>query len=149
MGLDMYLTKKNYIGAKFEHNHITGKIELFQDGKPININLNRVTYIIEEIGYWCKANAIHGWFVENVQDGNNDCNEYYVSDEQIQELLNIVNKILENNSLAEELLSTQTGFFFGETDYDEYYFEELENTRKILENALKEEDGEIYYQASW
>ena len=27
----------------------------------------------EEVGYWRKANAIHGWFVRNVQNGKDDC----------------------------------------------------------------------------
>ena len=29
--------------------------------------------IIEQVGYWRKANQIHNWFVENVQDGEDDC----------------------------------------------------------------------------
>ena len=31
-----------------------------------------------EVAYWRKANAIHGWFVYNIQDGVDDQNEYYV-----------------------------------------------------------------------
>lgn len=149
MGLDMYLINKKYIGANYEHNKITGKIELFQDGKLININLDRVTYIEEEIGSWRKSNAIHNWFVDNVQDGEDNCEYHYVSDEKLEELLNIVNQILNDHDLAEVLLPTQNGFFFGSTDYDDWYFEDLKDTKEILEKALKEEYGDIYYLSSW
>ena len=30
-------------------------------------------HIAEQVGYWRKANAIHQWFVDNVQDGEDDC----------------------------------------------------------------------------
>jgi hypothetical protein len=57
MGLDMYLRKRIYIGANFEHNKIAGVIYLTQDGVPLKINQNRITYIIEECGYWSKWNT--------------------------------------------------------------------------------------------
>ena len=49
--------------------------------------------IIEEVGYWRKANAIHKWFVDNIQDGEDDCGYYEVAPEQLEELLNICNLI--------------------------------------------------------
>jgi hypothetical protein len=41
--------------------------------------------------------------------------------------------------VAKELLPTQAGFFFGSTDYDEYYYEDLVYTRDLLdkENASR------------
>ena len=39
-----------------------------------------------KVAYWRKANAIHGWFVDNIQDGVDDQNEYYVSKEKLEEL---------------------------------------------------------------
>ncbi len=46
--------------------------------------LNKVTYIIEDCGYWRKANGIHAWFVQNVQEGEDDCKEYYVSQSKLE-----------------------------------------------------------------
>lgn len=60
--------------------------------------------------------------------------------------------IIENTFVAEELLPTQDGFFFGGTDYDEYYVEDLKNTIKIIDNVLATTDFEtqmIYYRSSW
>ena len=149
MGLDMYLTKKVYIGANYEHNKVTGSINIKQGDTPIVIRLNKVVEITEEMGYWRKANAIHNWFVKNVQKGEDDCKEYYVSKDQLIKLLRTVKDVISDHSKAEELLPTTSGFFFGGTEYDEYYFDDLTNTEKIIEKALNEPNGNYYYHSSW
>ena len=102
MGLDMYLIRKKYVGAKYKHNNVTGVIDIRTNGKTIPIDFKKVSYIEEEVGYWRKANAIHNWFVENVQDGEDDCREYSVSVEQLQELLDTCKRVLKNHDLAED-----------------------------------------------
>jgi len=157
MGLDMYLRKKIYIGANFGNNNVKGAIHLTkgENNTPVKINLNKVTYIIEDAGDWRKANQIHAWFVENVQEGEDNCKEYYVSDDKLEELLSLCKKIKANPTLAPELLPTQDGFFYGSTDYDEYYWEDIDSTIKIIEDVFSEkgENGyypfEVYYQSSW
>ena len=63
--------------------------------------------------------------------------------------------VKEQKDKAPELLPTQSGFFFGGTNYDEYYFESNDYTIGIIEEILKEvnERGylpeEYYYQSSW
>ena len=91
----MYLNKKIYIGAEYDFNGIEGKIEITQHGKPIPINFNKVTYITEEAVYWRKANQIHKWFVDNIQNGVDDCGEYYVSKENLEALLKKINDLFE------------------------------------------------------
>jgi hypothetical protein len=105
----------------------------------------------DEAAYWRKANAIHHWFVENVQRGIDDCKEYEVTKAQLEELLSTVNKVLDDFSLAEELLPTTTGFFFGGTEYDEAYLEDLKITKESLDRILKEhcDTDTYYYQSSW
>lgn len=148
MGLDMYLTKRVYVGAEYEHRNVSGIIDISVDGEKLPVNFNKVSEIIERAGYWRKANHIHAWFVKNVQDEKDDCGDYYVSEENMKELLDAVNQVLDNHDLAEELLPIQEGFFFGGTEYDEYYFSDLEETREILEEALKS-SGDFYYHSSW
>jgi hypothetical protein len=157
MGLDMYLRKKIYIGANYERNNVKGEINITrgEDNTPVKINLNKVTYIIEDAGYWRKANAIHRWMVESVQNDEDDCKEYYVSDDKLEELLSVCKQVKANPILAPELLPTQEGFFFGGTDYEECYWNDIDCTIKIIEDIFseKEENGyypfEIYYQSSW
>lgn len=54
---------------------------------------NSVT-IVSSVGYWRKANAIHKWFVENVQDGEDNCEEYDVSLEKLRDLLETCMKVI-------------------------------------------------------
>lgn len=147
MGLDMYLTKKIYVGANYEHNKVTGRITIKKDGVPVKVNLKRVTYIEEEAMYWRKCNAIHKFFVNTVQHGNDDCKPYYVSHEVLRDLYNRCCLILADHSKAHELLPTQDGFFFGSTEYDEWYFQDLENTVKALKEL--DDNADYEYQSSW
>jgi hypothetical protein len=77
MGLDMFLEGKEYIEPKSWPR---------QPGE--------LTYKIYELGYWRKANAIHWWFVENVQNGEDDCREYYVSLENLHKLRDTCEAVL-------------------------------------------------------
>ena len=49
--------------------------------------------ISEEVAYWRKANQIHKWFVDNIQNGEDDCGSYEVSKKQLEELLGICEEI--------------------------------------------------------
>jgi len=150
MGLDMYLYKKTYV-KHWEHNGDNNyKVEVSKAGKPVNIDPKKVTYIVEEAGYWRKANQIHNWFVENVQNGKDECQESYVSREQLEELLGVCRIVKIDKEKAEQLLPTQSGFFFGGTEYDEYYYQDIDSTIEILEEALGDESADDFaYRASW
>lgn len=135
-------------------------------------------------GRWRKANAIHRWFVENVQSGVDDCGDYYVSRERIEALRETCKRALAAAQVAHgqpvhngttfragqepeqhfeqgraalngeelaEILPTQGGFFFGPTDYDEYYLQDLEETVEKLDRVLSTtpEYADFHYRASW
>ncbi len=149
MGLDMYLDKRTYV-QYWEHNGDENyEVEVTKGGEPTKIDRKKVKYIIEEAGYWRKANQIHQWFVDNVQGGEDNCAEYYVSSDKLAELLDLCKKVQADNSLAEVLLPTVSGFFFGGTQYDEWYFKDIDNTIQILEEALADKGGDFYYSSSW
>ena len=148
MGLDMYLKGKRYLSSYFNEgdNEKACKIaELFPE-----INGQEIKEVMIEAGYWRKANAIHKWFVDNVQEGEDDCGNYYVGREQLAELRELCQKVLADRSLAAELLPPQSGFSFGGTDIDEYYFADLGQTIKIIDNALTlPESWDFEYHSSW
>ncbi len=156
MGLDMYLQKRTYV-KQWEHNGDDNfKVEVTKKGEVVShIKPERVSYIEEEVGYWRKANHIHRWFVENVQDGKDDCGSYYVEESQLEELMETCKKVIDNPALSEDLLPTQSGFFFGSTEYDEWYMGDVKSTIDIIESLLSERnekgyvDGSIYYSSSW
>ena len=149
MGLDMYLNKRTYV-QYWEHNGDDNyEVKVTKGGKPTKIDPKKVKYIIEEAGYWRKQNQIHRWFVENVQNGVDNCGEYYVDIDDLKTLLDLCEKVKADHSLAEELLPSASGFFFGGTEYDEWYFNGIDNTIEILKEALEDERGDYYYSSSW
>ena len=100
--------------------------------------------------YWRKVNAVHKWFVDNVQNGEDDCDEYYVSHDQLKELLTTARQCLFNKN--PNLLPPQEGFFFGNTDIDEWYWHGIKDTIKQLKKLVELPNFEklsFYYQSSW
>jgi hypothetical protein len=152
----MYLSKKTYV-KQWEHKGDENfQVEVTKKGETVShIKSERISYVEEEVGYWRKSNQIHNWFVQNVQNGTDDCGTYFVSEEQLEELLELCKRVIENNELADELLPSTDGFFFGSTNYDEWYFKDLSDTIKIIETLLSERnedgylDGDVYYHSSW
>jgi len=152
MGLDMYLTADRYL-LEFQeedkkNSEVVGKI--FPE---LSENM-RVKEITAEILYWRKANAIHKWFVDNVQDGVDECQKSYVTQENLQNLLETCKAVLASPNQAETLLPSQSGFFFGGTEYDLWYTKNIEKTVEVLENIVPRMETDFrqwtfYYQTSW
>jgi hypothetical protein len=140
--------------------------------------------IMEQVGYWRKANQIHNWFVDAVQNGEDDCRYHNeVTKEILEDLLDTCETVLKNSELVEgqiqngyhfehgemvpdmcdgkyikdpsiamELLPSASGFFFGGTDYDEYYLDDIKETIDIITKVLETTDFDkemIYYVSSW
>lgn len=192
MGLDQYLEKCDRKMWGYRDLYLpevkTNKPELYEELKPYIIQRGGEYFhwesLFEEVGYWRKANAIHKWFVDNVQNGEDNCNIYEVSRDQLEELLKICKRVkkhsklvpgsinngyqsngnggvepiiedgmcIEDPTYAAKYLPTQCGFFFGSTDYDEWYMNDIDYTIKTLDKVLKETDFDtqmIAYQSSW
>ena len=180
MGLDMYLERKQrcnlnelsdaerlYNDDEYDSEEVQTLEKLaktfnnfgsiIERYKGFNVYLRgsenfKYTSFGQEVGYWRKANHIHKWFVDNVQNGTDDCAEYEVSQERLVELRQVCEDVLRNKSKASKLLPSESGFFFGGTDYDEYYFNKIVNTIEIIDKVLESTDFEndmITYQSSW
>jgi len=104
----------------------------------------------KEVGYWRKFNALHAWFVETFQDGVDECQSSIVDPNQLQDLYTDLLKINKKN--AKDILPTAGGFFFGGTEYDEYYWQDIEGFVKFLLIFFEQYDFEehtLVYRASW
>lgn len=161
MGLDMYLRANQYISRNDWTRSPSGELQ-----DQINPVFNEIVERLEmkdvidnsgfagisvdlPMGYWRKANQIHNWFVENVQDGDDDCNKYWVTRKQLEKLKATCEEVLAHKELAEDLLPTASGFFFGSSTYDEYYYGDLQNTIDIINRCLKTDFDSFEYQSSW
>ena len=164
MGLDMYLSARKYIN----------KIDWSALNKQTDLDYSAATFpqwneIVDVAGlsdvankndiygvnvsvncaYWRKSNQIHKWFVDNVQDGEDNCGEYYVSQDKLKQLLNTCKEALATKNPS--LLPPQEGFFFGSYDIDQYYWGDIKNTIKQLERVSNLPDFErlsFSYQSS-
>ena len=154
MGLDMYLMRKVQVSqSKMYKPEYRMSIDVRLAGKrhPY-IDHKKVNYLELEAIYWRKANHIHKWFVDNCQNGQDDCKDYPISIEQLKILRDLSQSVLDNHKNASSILPTQSGFFFGGTEYDEYYYKDLEHTVKEIDNILiipEEHQGDFYYYSSW
>jgi len=171
MGLDMYLYKKTYVGVYEEDENNRHNVEIKLRGN--NYNFQNVKYIVEEAGYWRKANAIHHWFIQHVGGGREESREMYVTTDDLENLYDLcVHAHLSKDPTGLEPIG---GFFFGSTDVDEWYWRYILNTIRILKpivdnkkaiEKLREEypedwydyltaelhqelDSEYSYEASW
>ena len=154
MGLDMYLTAEKYL-SKFDPadaQKITQLNDIF-DIEGDADNDYGAQSVVFRVAYWRKANAIHQWFVDNVQDGIDECQKAYVSREQLVELLELCKQIIANPKKGKTLLPTASGFFFGSTDYDQYYLDDIQLTvdrlNKVLTDPALNNGVDFYYQSSW
>ena len=170
MGLDMYLTAKRYLWNG-EDDAIGQKIgeAIGIKGDPEN-RFRGCSLVVKGIEldamYWRKANAIHGWFVDHCQDGEDDCREYEVDREQLEELRDLCSKILKRHEDmktmsedeleeleeidGEESLEPTEGFFFGSTEKDEWYYQDLRDTVEGLTKCLELPKNYYFiYRSSW
>lgn len=126
---------------------------------------------IEQVARLVKTNQIFNWFIENVMDEKIDNGYYEVGREQIECLLNKCKRIIDSlvlvgknqynddeytvdERVAKELLPLmeKRGHFFGPTEYNNLYANQIVEAANILENILTTTDFEqqtIYFNATW
>ena len=157
MGLDMYLYRREYVSG-WENTFISekpGMTELYAaiadyfetgrcDGSPH-------MYVDICVAYWRKANAIHKWFC-SLDEDKDECQKIYVTMDNLLELRDLCQRVFDDPSLAEELLPSQAGFFFGSTDYDDWYITDIKLTIDQIDRILKpikSDYADFIYRASW
>ena len=141
----MYLYARQFAFNGFKNQELYNKI--VQEA-PFALDTASVQV---QVAYWRKANQIHKWFVDHVQDGNDNCEEYRVTRDQLQLLVDNCKLVLMNKEEAPNLLPPQEGFFFGSYEYDEFYWQDIQDTIEQLEKILNEypEEWDFQYQSSW
>ena len=104
-------------------------------------------YYAESDAYFRKVNFVYHFFAPKLED---EC--CFVTKADLEELISRCEKVMADHSLAKELLPTQNGFFFGSTDYDDWYYEDVEDCKKQMTKLLDDFDEEtdvIYVIMSW
>ena len=151
MGLDMYLRLKHR--ADFDKS-----FETFDNAHGSQWQCKEKIY---DVQYWRKANAVHKWFVDNVQHGEDDCGRYHVTVDNLKQLRSDCRNAMEcydegNIEDAAMFMPSQSGFFFGSTDYDEWYREDIQRTFDACNNLIRTIESPdrkdwliVEYESSW
>lgn len=148
MGLDMYMYRKLYI-KNWEHTAKENRYEVTvkRNGEVLE-DWSNPTYIEKEVGYWRKFNALHGYIVNEFAGGLDNCEQIYLSKEDLQKILDTLIDTYETKD-ASKLPPTE-GFFFGSTDVDEYYWDDVKQSIEAFKTYVADnEEVDYFYTASW
>lgn len=121
---------------------------------PYNAVFNQYGHI-QEIHYFRKFNALHKWVCDNCElpDGEDNCVFIPINLGQWRKLYKITGKILAaydegkdwndepddaSVQLACRLFPTTSGFFFGDLDYNNWYFDDLRKLRDVVWSSILE-----------
>lgn len=156
MGLDMYLYRREYLSNRSWGSDNEKEKAAFQSiVEAIGIEPTKESPHIHVevcVAYWRKANAIHKWFCD-LDDGKDECQNIYVTRKNLVELRDLCASVISQPAMAMDVLPPQEGFFFGSSDVDEWYLEDMKNTinqiEKILESVPEDTWNDFIYKASW
>jgi len=102
-----------------------------------------------DLGYWRKANSIHAYFTRDLEDGEDNMRNVHVNKKDLMDLKERCIKVLAGGpEVAKELLPTAAGFFWGDTDYGEWYLRDIQDTLEIVSEVLddwKPNDRVFYF----
>jgi hypothetical protein len=157
----MYLSARKYVGRNDYSDRQNVKVssdfnimvDLAPEGLTKYSDFGGIS-VSYPVGYWRKANAIHGWFVNELAGGVDECQDIYVPREKLVELRDLCKSAVSQPAMAGEILPPVQGFFFGGYEIDEYYIQDLSDTVKMIDHILSivPEDNwewEFVYRASW
>ena len=119
-------------------------------------------------GYWRKFNALHGYICDTFADGVDECQVIPLTKANLKKILSVLKKtkkILDKHFEKDEKgaysftgnvkdipLQPRGGFFFGGTEIDEWYQDDVDESVKFFSNLVDTFDSRnevCYYQASW
>ena len=101
--------------------------------------------------YWRKANAILGWFERNIKSANGkieNCTNYDVTLDELRALVKQCRNVLrKGEEYAKKEMPTKSGFFFGSTEHDDGYYEDITQTIAAVNFMLSNEQvvGAIFH----
>ena len=85
--------------------------------------------------YFRKVNFLFKYY----EDRGRMYEQYYAftDADDVDDLIDRCERVLKNHGLAYSLLPTQEGFFFGSTDYDNWYFSDVKDCLKQMKKYRK------------
>ena len=85
--------------------------------------------------YFRKVNFVFAYY-QNIGKMVDDCYAFTDADD-IDDLISRCERVLKDHKQADYLLPTQSGFFFGSTDYDKWYFDDVKDCLRQMKKFRK------------
>ena len=146
----MYLYKRLYT-KNWEHTPEESRIQVtVVKNDKVLLGFDNPTYVTAQVAYWRKFNALHGYIVDNYADGEDRCQDIYLSYHDLCDILTLLKEVRDTKD-ANKLPPT-AGFFFGSKNIDEYYWHDVEESINTFEDIINEQDSmesDYIYNASW
>ena len=154
MGLDIYISKKTFIGAMFHASGVDGIISLTKRGKQIPIKLQRVAYVIEDIYHGHKTHWLHSWLNRELPEVLGNAEEREIDGDVMDRLHRVCIEILAHRNIPDlrvicrEKLHCDLNPEIGEEAL-ELFLDEVEELATATDPSEKTDDAVFYVSASW
>ena len=154
MGLDIYLTKKTFIGAMFRSSEVGGTISLTKRGVPIPIKAERLAYVEEDIFHGRKTYWLLEWLNHELAEVLTNAGEQEISGEVMDRLHQACVDVLAHRKMSdfrevcrEKLCCSLKPDIREETK--NIFIEEVEELAKATSPEEKTADAVFHVSASW
>lgn len=164
MGLDIYFVKVNrkaHQEAEVANAPIRKKIDELEqkmdtaEDQAVRQQLfnkqrdlyDQIVDVRKDVAYFRKVNFLIPFF--GYED---NCTDLQLLKSSVEDLIEACDKVLADHDCASEILPTEDGFFFGRTEYDDYYFADVRNVRDEFKEILSTvdwENEELYMHCWW
>jgi len=104
---------------------------------------------LEKVGYFRKVNSLVRWVENNIAPVEN-CGCVKIEKEHLELLQALLEKLDKTN--CHQLFPTRSGFFFGSTNYDAYYWGDVKRVQDFVSETLKTFDfdnQQLIFHADW
>ena len=164
MGLDMYLVKKkkyarktyenmeeiaywrkaNHIHNYFVNEVVKPKEDKEYDGDYKLVGRPHLVRLLDKVNFLLDNIVLINGTIINGMHLDKETGEWVPNLQQ--------GKVIVNPDICKKVLPRTDGFFFGDQEYTQWYYDDLVRTKEMIEKILKEHDFKkyyIYYCASW
>ena len=154
MGLDIYLSKKTFIGAKYKSQAITGSISLFKRGKKIPVSLQRLTYVIEDIFHGNKTHWLHHWLDIELPECLGNAEDQEISEDLLDRLHQACIEVLAHRNkpdfrkICKEKLHCDLKPDLSDEALNNF-LDEVEELAQATDPSEKTDDAMFIVSASW
>ena len=154
MGLDVYLSKKTFIGAMYKSQAITGSISLFKRGKKIPVRLGRLAYVIEDIYHGSKTHWLHHWLDIELPETLGNAEDQEISEPVMDRLHDACIEVLRHQyepdfrEVCKEKLHCDLKPEISEEALN-LFLDEVDELAKATDASEKTDDAVFIVTASW